>query len=148
LVELSLVLRLLANLTTGSEEGLEPQANLVLRFLLGFGPRRPSELADGLYMQASTCSKLISRMETQGLVTRECDPEDRRARCVCLTTEGRDVANQLLSRAANMSDEIMEEWTDEEIAQFDQFAARIIESGYEILQIANIANCLTADDEA
>jgi DNA-binding MarR family transcriptional regulator len=141
-------MRLLANLTTCAEDGLEPQASLVLRFLLGFGPRRPSELADGLYMQASTCSKLISRMETQGLVTRECDPDDRRARCVCLTPVGRDAANQLLSRAANMSDEILEGWTDEEIAQFDEFAARIIETGYEILKLASFANCFGANDDA
>jgi DNA-binding MarR family transcriptional regulator len=50
---------------------------------------RMQELADSVYLSQSALSRLIGRLETEGLVTRAICSEDRRGIFACLTPEGR-----------------------------------------------------------
>jgi DNA-binding MarR family transcriptional regulator len=51
--------------------------------------RRMQDLAESVYLSQSALSRLIGRLETEGLVTRAICSEDRRGIFACLTPEGR-----------------------------------------------------------
>jgi DNA-binding MarR family transcriptional regulator len=51
--------------------------------------RRMQELADSVHLSQSALSRLIGRLETEGLVSRAICSEDRRGIFACLTDAGR-----------------------------------------------------------
>jgi DNA-binding MarR family transcriptional regulator len=51
--------------------------------------RRMQELADSVYLSQSALSRLIGRLESEGLVTRAICSEDRRGIYACITEQGR-----------------------------------------------------------
>ena len=51
--------------------------------------RRMQELADAVHLSQSALSRLIGRLEAEGLVTRAICSEDRRGIFACLTAAGR-----------------------------------------------------------
>jgi DNA-binding MarR family transcriptional regulator len=51
--------------------------------------RRMQDLAESVYLSQSALSRLIGRLEAEGLVTRAICSEDRRGIFACLTSEGR-----------------------------------------------------------
>jgi DNA-binding MarR family transcriptional regulator len=51
---------------------------------------RLQQLVDDVHMSQSALSRLISRLEGEGLVDRRTCSDDRRGIFACLTTEGRD----------------------------------------------------------
>jgi DNA-binding MarR family transcriptional regulator len=51
--------------------------------------RRMQDLAESVYLSQSALSRLIGRLETDGLVSRAICSEDRRGIFACLTPEGR-----------------------------------------------------------
>jgi DNA-binding MarR family transcriptional regulator len=50
---------------------------------------RIQELADSVHLSQSALSRVIGRLESEGLVTRTICPNDRRGIYTCLTDEGR-----------------------------------------------------------
>jgi DNA-binding MarR family transcriptional regulator len=54
------------------------------------GKRRMQELADAVHLSQSALSRVVARLETDGLVTRGMCPEDRRGITACLTDGGRE----------------------------------------------------------
>jgi DNA-binding MarR family transcriptional regulator len=64
---------------------------------LGTGPVRPSVLATGLDLAPHTITDIVDALERDGLVARQPDPTDRRAKLVALTSEG-EVALAAASR--------------------------------------------------
>ena len=50
---------------------------------------RMQELADSVHLSQSALSRLIGRLEAEGLVTRAICSQDRRGIFACLTDEGR-----------------------------------------------------------
>jgi DNA-binding MarR family transcriptional regulator len=50
---------------------------------------RMQELAEAVFLSQSALSRLIGRLEAEGLVTRSICSEDRRGIYACLTSEGR-----------------------------------------------------------
>jgi DNA-binding MarR family transcriptional regulator len=51
--------------------------------------RRMQDLAESVYLSQSALSRLIGRLESEGLVTRAICTEDRRGIFACLTEQGR-----------------------------------------------------------
>jgi DNA-binding MarR family transcriptional regulator len=51
--------------------------------------RRMQELAEAVYLSQSALSRLIGRLESEGLVTRAICSEDRRGIFACITERGR-----------------------------------------------------------
>ena len=51
---------------------------------------RMQELADAVYLSQSALSRVVARLEADGLVTRGMCPEDRRGIMACLTEGGRE----------------------------------------------------------
>lgn len=68
---------------------------------LGLAPERQLraiDLCDQLKLSPSHVSRMLDRAEDAGLVTREPDPGDRRAKIVVLTPRGRAVASDFAPR--------------------------------------------------
>jgi DNA-binding MarR family transcriptional regulator len=51
---------------------------------------RMQELAEGVHLSQSALSRVVARLETDGLVSRGMCPEDRRGIKACLTDAGRE----------------------------------------------------------
>jgi len=62
------------------------------------GPLTPSELAAVERIQRPTATRLLARLEADGLVSRTADPTDRRASLVTVTPAGRALLRTLRSR--------------------------------------------------
>jgi DNA-binding MarR family transcriptional regulator len=73
------------------EHGLGVSEFEVLEQLAGSDrdQHRMQELAESVFLSQSALSRLIGRLETDGLVTRAICSEDRRGIYACLTEEGR-----------------------------------------------------------
>jgi DNA-binding MarR family transcriptional regulator len=66
-----------------------------LEALVWHGPQSVSALADFLLLDSSTVSRVVDALTVKGLVTREVNPEDRRAVILSATEEGRTICNQI-----------------------------------------------------
>jgi DNA-binding MarR family transcriptional regulator len=87
------------------QEGLSMvQINVLMRIYY-HGPCDITALVDTLQVSKAAAGQLVERMEAQGLVIRETDPDDRRARLVSLTAKGCDqVEAGIAARQAWMTD--------------------------------------------
>src|SRR5687767_7050764 len=52
--------------------------------------RRMQELGEAVHLSQSALSRVVGRLEKDGLVTRDMCPEDRRGIYVCITDAGRE----------------------------------------------------------
>ena len=80
-----------------SETGIPLAWYEVLIFLVKGGEerRRMSELAESLLITRGGATRIVARMEQEGLVRREIPPEDRRATFAVLTDKGRAAAERV-----------------------------------------------------
>lgn len=84
--------------------GLRPAAFHVARALRSSGPARPTELAAALDMDKGALSRLLSDLESAGLVTKGPHPDDGRAIAVALTHEGEQrVARALTDKGTELT---------------------------------------------
>ena len=74
------------------------------------------ELAAALDLAQSAASGLAARMVEAGLVARSDDPNDRRAARLTLTPTGRRARTEAARRANSANTEMMQEFTDAEMA--------------------------------
>jgi DNA-binding MarR family transcriptional regulator len=74
------------------EHGLGVSEFEVLERLASSGKdkRRMQELADAVHLSQSALSRVVARLEVDGLVFRGMCPEDRRGIMACLTDSGRE----------------------------------------------------------
>jgi DNA-binding MarR family transcriptional regulator len=72
-----------------TENGLVPQQFHVLALLHDHGPLAQSELGPTVGTDPSVLVTLLNPLESEGLITRRRDPDDRRRHIVALTKSGR-----------------------------------------------------------
>ena len=74
------------------EHGLGVSEYEVLERLAGSDTdkRRMQELADAVHLSQSALSRVVARLEADGLVYRDMCPEDRRGIMACLSAGGRE----------------------------------------------------------
>jgi DNA-binding MarR family transcriptional regulator len=80
----------------GSELG--PASVSALATIDRAGPLTPSELAKAERIQRPTATRLLDRLEEEGLVTRAADPADGRCSIVTATAEGSALLKRLRGR--------------------------------------------------
>jgi DNA-binding MarR family transcriptional regulator len=62
------------------------------------GPLTPSELAARERIQRPTATRLVARLEEDGLIARTADPVDRRSFLIALTPEGEALLREVRTR--------------------------------------------------
>ncbi|MFB9662504.1 MarR family winged helix-turn-helix transcriptional regulator [Glycomyces mayteni] len=77
------------------EIGLYPGQEVMLGRLADHGDTRQSRLVLDLGTDPSTVTKMLQRLERQGLVERRPDPLDRRVSVVAITAKGRDLLDRI-----------------------------------------------------
>lgn len=92
--------------------GITPVQFSVLRLLWGTDGQLGSKLGERLQMDSATMTGILDRMEMNGFVERNVDPQDRRTKIVYLTEKGRELEIPLSQK--------MDEWNDEVMADFNK----------------------------
>lgn len=77
------------------EIGLYPGQELLLMHLWDTGRQTHVELGRGLNLDPSTVTRMVTRLEQQGIVRREASTLDRRAVTVSLTQRGTDLCKEI-----------------------------------------------------
>lgn len=106
-----------------AEHVVERAAYGILAWLHDTGPLRPSALASHFHLDASTISRQIASLEQAGLITREPDAEDRRARQLRLTEHGQRVLTTTRAERRGMVRDLLHSWSPEDLASFASLLA-------------------------
>ena len=78
--------------------GLSPTLTAALATIERHGPLTPSELAARERVQRPTATKVVARLEADGLVERTADPTDRRSSLIAVSEDGRALLRQVRTR--------------------------------------------------
>lgn len=100
-------------------------ANKVLYLLGSTGPMRPSDLATELGTGRANMTKVVTRLESDGLVSREVHPDDSRARIVALTVRGRKVSADVFRIGEDMLNELTVEWDADDRERLTELLSRL-----------------------
>lgn len=91
-------------------------------------PTRPRDLAIPLFIARYQLSRLVDRMEGEGLVKRlEC-PEDQRGHLLDLTPKGRALRKEMWTVYAPAMDEAMAQITDKDALKLAEILNRMFEN--------------------
>lgn len=94
-----------------------------LLFLARVGPTRQVDLADHMGLDRSSVVRLIDTLADQGLVTRQDDKTDRRAKRIALTRAATPVVRAARDAALQVRTEALADLTGDEI----EAAARVLD---------------------
>lgn len=97
---------------------LPPAAYPVLLYVADHGPTRASDVVDHLGTDKGAVSRQVAQLEQLGLVTRSCDPEDRRAQALVLTADGRARLDRLAAERRSEFARRLAAWSPEDLASF------------------------------
>jgi DNA-binding MarR family transcriptional regulator len=78
--------------------GLSPTLTSALVSVERHGPLTPSELAMRERVQRPTATKVVAKLEADGLVERTADPTDRRSSLIAVSDDGRALLRQVRTR--------------------------------------------------
>jgi MarR family transcriptional regulator, organic hydroperoxide resistance regulator len=87
-----------------NQQGLEltPEQWIVLVRLWERDRQSPSALSESTLRDRPTMTRILDTMQTNGLIVREMDPHDARARVICLTREGKSLQKRLVPIAKGL----------------------------------------------
>ncbi len=77
---------------------LSPSLTAALSTVERHGPLTPSEVALRERIQRPTATRVLARLEEEGLIGRTPDPQDRRSSLLAVTTAGRELLDELRTR--------------------------------------------------
>lgn len=83
------------------------------------------ELAAASGLDESSLVRLIDILSKRGLLERRIDPEDRRARRLHLTEEGRKTADAIRAQLVALEKDLLDDFTDEDIAAMLRICERV-----------------------
>lgn len=86
------------------------------------------EIEHHLGMSQPTVTGLVKRLIAKGYVTSSIDAQDRRQRCVRLTSEGRVVVDDSAASRAECDSLIMQGFTEKERQQLVRYLERILDN--------------------
>lgn len=75
--------------------GLYPGQEIMLSYLTEHGDQRQSALVMALSIDPSTVTKMLKRLEANGMVARRPCPDDGRVMLVSITDKGRELSDQI-----------------------------------------------------
>jgi DNA-binding MarR family transcriptional regulator len=90
-------------------------------------PARVKDVARELHVDFSVASRQVTALATAGYISREPDPEDRRAQLVSVTPEGTAALERAHDRIVDVFSTALDEWTEEEITSLTAALGRLRE---------------------
>lgn len=104
-------------------------------FSVAHGPLRVSALAERIFSDISTVSRQVGALESHGLVTRQPDPDDRRASLVVLTDEGGAFIRELVARRDAVVARVVADWSERDVATLAQLIGRLVEDAVDAVDV-------------
>ena len=120
------IVRTARRLRQEAGEGLSPSLTAALSTVERHGPLTPSELASRERIQRPTATRVLSRLEEEGLIQRTADLYDRRSSLVAVTEQGSELLHELRTRKTAFLAQRLETLEPEERAALER-AADILE---------------------
>ena len=105
---------------------LSPSMMAALATIENRGPLTPSELAQFERIQRPTATRVLRRLEDDGLIERAADPSDGRSALVAVTKDGAALLKKLRSRKNAYLARRLRELPDEDVETLDR-AATVLE---------------------
>lgn len=87
----------------------------LVRIARASAPMRQKELAASLSLDGSSVVRLLDNLETAGLIRRQEEANDRRAKAIVLTDRGREVADQVEAVAGRIREDALAGLSDADI---------------------------------
>jgi DNA-binding MarR family transcriptional regulator len=106
--------------------GLSPSQTAALATIDLHGPLTPSELATIERVQRPTATRIVARLEDEGLLVRAADPDDGRSSIVSVTPRGRALIARLRTRKNAYLAKRLRTLDDDDVATLAR-AAEILE---------------------
>ena len=101
----------------------------ILRCLLANeGPMTQRELADVCYLDPTTMSRTLDRLQEAGLLSRQPHPDSRRAWLVDLTDTGREKAVEICARLAQWDEKLLTGFTQDELDLVQDALQRMLQN--------------------
>lgn len=91
----------------------------------GISQKRLAELTE---LDPMSLVRILDRMEADGWVERRADPEDRRARSLCLTAKARPILEHIATLGKETRAEALQGLTEEERTQLMRLLTRVHEN--------------------
>ena len=120
------IVRAARRLRQEAGEGLSPSLTAALATVERHGPLTPSELASRERIQRPTATRVLSRLEEEGLIQRTADLYDKRSSLVAVTKKGSELLDELRTRKTAFLAARLETLEPEERAALER-AADILE---------------------
>jgi MarR family transcriptional regulator for hemolysin len=86
-------------------KGVSPAQFIALAHLVALGPISQVEVADRLSITPATAVRLVDRMERDGWVIRQSDPDDARVKLVAPTEKAKNIWDELSEEGRNLLDQ-------------------------------------------
>lgn len=105
---------------------LSPSMTAALATIENHGPLTPSRLAELERIKRPTVTRVLRRLEEEGLIERAADPSDGRSAVVCVTRPGSARLKKLRSRKNAYLARRLRELPDEDVEALER-AAEVLE---------------------
>ena len=115
-----------------TEEGVSLARSKFLFFLSKLGPCRSTDIACALNFAPRTVTEAIDGLERDGMVVRDADPEDRRAKIISITDRGRLALEAALQPRHRTIDELFSALDDCERTELFRLLGCLREKATEI----------------
>lgn len=103
----------------------------LLSYVEVYGPCRVSELRRVFGYQPSTLTSVLDRLESDGLIARQPNEEDRRSILIAVTPRGRRIGRAARRTVEEFEAEILQSLTDSDLRGF----RRVMEAIAEVTQV-------------
>ena len=110
------------------EFGLTPAQYGVLNCLWSEGQLSPKQIAESMYLEATTVSGILDKMQKAGFIERSIDPNNRRNVWVVATPKAISIREQVESATAQMNHAALQNLSPDEQAALLKGLAAIIET--------------------
>lgn len=105
--------------------GITPGQYAVLYCLWNKGEITPKEISQTIFLEMSTVSGVLDRMQKKGLIQRVVDPNDRRSVRVVATPEGMALQEGVMRAVEEMNQDVLRDFTPEEVQVLRRCLTRI-----------------------
>lgn len=108
------------------QHGIQLRDHIVLSALHKSPNLTQAELGKALGLDKTTLTSQLDRLERMGLVVRQTDPADRRARIPAITEAGEGVRAEVAAASAAVEEAAVRAFSQEQVVTFRQMLVEII----------------------